>query len=495
MSYARNLARIARTGAPSVDSLQALRNMPIYDGFYPETVIVKGHTTPNDGGGGIFIFVDAVGSVPFVDDNGLTIVPVGGNNLIAYVRQFEQYVTPEMYGGRDSAAISAASLSGYPVAFNTVDEYTIDTKLVFTQRFVWKGFGSYEQANGADIQEPVSKIRITAAGVAVDRVGITGTRNTSGDVLIEGLYFINDGACDIIIRCSDTFRPRIKSCSFNNVANIAAESIRFECNESFCESPSVEDCYMNYGIPIRTVPASEANVVPARYRPVTASGTDSFLQMHLSNVLASTNGGFRLWGELGRVVVDHCGGWHRAQDQAMFHLSGDYHPTIKPTNHVHFITPFIDPAEETKNCGLFKLESPLLVAQIENAVTGGMLPVQNFNNYWFPRWMACYFSYNQHARKANQSIQTNKNTFVRPLIRQYDVLNDDQVIKFKEEFLYDNQELWGNSLTDRGVATIQTFRGGALNFDAKNATGSYCLNNGFPVGRPLGWTWGICPNQ
>ena len=52
MSYARNLARLARTGAPTVDTAQALRDMPIYGGLYPKRVETLGALTAGDGGGG-----------------------------------------------------------------------------------------------------------------------------------------------------------------------------------------------------------------------------------------------------------------------------------------------------------------------------------------------------------------------------------------------------------------------------------------------------------
>ena len=83
MSYARNLARIARTGAPSVDSMQELRNLPIYDGLYPEVVIVTGHTTKGDGGGGVFNIITGKPPGTYTDDNGTTVVFAGGDGSVA----------------------------------------------------------------------------------------------------------------------------------------------------------------------------------------------------------------------------------------------------------------------------------------------------------------------------------------------------------------------------------------------------------------------------
>ena len=74
MSYARNLARLARTGAPTVDTAQALRDMPIYGGLYPERVETIGALADGDGGGGAWRW-DPDGTA---DDNlGTVLLPTG----------------------------------------------------------------------------------------------------------------------------------------------------------------------------------------------------------------------------------------------------------------------------------------------------------------------------------------------------------------------------------------------------------------------------------
>ena len=116
MSYARNLARLSRAGVPAVNSLQDIRDLTIYDNLYPVGVIARGHTTPDDGGGGYFNII--TGEIPgtFVDDNGVTVVFTAGDGSAAAVREIEfgGNVFASWYGaagsstGDDTAAIQAA---------------------------------------------------------------------------------------------------------------------------------------------------------------------------------------------------------------------------------------------------------------------------------------------------------------------------------------------------------------------------------------------------
>ena len=51
MSNARNLARLARIGAPQFGTVQDVRGMGVYGGIVPETVVTLGCTSEGDGGG------------------------------------------------------------------------------------------------------------------------------------------------------------------------------------------------------------------------------------------------------------------------------------------------------------------------------------------------------------------------------------------------------------------------------------------------------------
>lgn len=107
MSYARNLARLARAGVPVVNSLQDIRDLTIYGSLYPPGVIVRGHTLPNDGGGGYFNIITGQTPGHFVDDDGITVVFTSGDGSAAAVRDFigtDVYV--EWYGANNTGAAS-----------------------------------------------------------------------------------------------------------------------------------------------------------------------------------------------------------------------------------------------------------------------------------------------------------------------------------------------------------------------------------------------------
>lgn len=100
MSYARNLARLARSGAPVVDNLQDIRDLTIYDGLYPSGIIAEGHTTPGDGGGGYFNIISGQAPGHFVDDDGITVVFTGGDGSVAAVRDFDGPISLTFFAGR-----------------------------------------------------------------------------------------------------------------------------------------------------------------------------------------------------------------------------------------------------------------------------------------------------------------------------------------------------------------------------------------------------------
>lgn len=83
MSYARNLARLARSGMPVGESLFDIRNLVIYDGLYPHAVNTTGYAEKGDGGDGDF-FWDADSALP--DDDGTVLLPIGHSGPGRWVR-------------------------------------------------------------------------------------------------------------------------------------------------------------------------------------------------------------------------------------------------------------------------------------------------------------------------------------------------------------------------------------------------------------------------
>ena len=95
MSYARNLARLARTGAPTVDTAQALRDMPIYGGLYPERVETLGALAAGDGGGGAWRWdPDSTAD----DNTGTVLLPTGHVGAGRWVRDYSGAINARWFG-------------------------------------------------------------------------------------------------------------------------------------------------------------------------------------------------------------------------------------------------------------------------------------------------------------------------------------------------------------------------------------------------------------
>jgi len=87
MSHSRNLSRIARAGIVTVPTAQKARDLPIYNGVYPENLFLLGIDNENDTKGGLFYLVRGpAGSL--VDDGLNTLLPTGTNGSLAYRRVF-----------------------------------------------------------------------------------------------------------------------------------------------------------------------------------------------------------------------------------------------------------------------------------------------------------------------------------------------------------------------------------------------------------------------
>lgn len=86
MSYPRNLARLARTGAPTVATAQDLRDLVIYGGIYPERIQTQGAVGAGDGGHGTWRWeADSTDA----DDLGTVLALTGHSGAGRYVRDRE----------------------------------------------------------------------------------------------------------------------------------------------------------------------------------------------------------------------------------------------------------------------------------------------------------------------------------------------------------------------------------------------------------------------
>jgi hypothetical protein len=108
VSYERNLARLARTGIPTVKTAQDLRQMTIYNNMYPELVVTLGTMAVNDGGMGEWYW-DATSTDA---DNTGTILQLQGVATGRYKRLYSDGVQAEWFGAtgttNDTAVIQAA---------------------------------------------------------------------------------------------------------------------------------------------------------------------------------------------------------------------------------------------------------------------------------------------------------------------------------------------------------------------------------------------------
>ena len=214
MSYARNLARIARTGAPSVDSMQELRNLPIYDGLYPEVVIVTGHTTKGDGGGGVFNIITGKPPGTYTDDNGTTVVFAGGDGSVAAVRDFDGPIHTAWYGiggVDDSVAVQAA-----------VDAAAAADGALYLSSLPHK-FSHVELRDGLTITSDGAQVRLLSTDAAFWNKD--ATPYAVSDVSISGIEFLRDendnsGEIAIVLRTPATGRHKnisIKDCIFTRI--------------------------------------------------------------------------------------------------------------------------------------------------------------------------------------------------------------------------------------------------------------------------------------
>ena len=81
-------------GIGYVDNLADLRNIDSY--VYP--IFVRSHTTLGDGGEGTFQYFSGAAPGTYVDDNGIIIIPAGGDGSAAWIRSFDGPAQFKWYG-------------------------------------------------------------------------------------------------------------------------------------------------------------------------------------------------------------------------------------------------------------------------------------------------------------------------------------------------------------------------------------------------------------
>ena len=90
--------------AQVVSSISDLRNVAPVNG---RVIYLKYHTNEGDGGHGIFRGVTGASAGTYTDDNGITIVPTGGDGSSAWIRLHDDLIDVKWYGASSSGSASS----------------------------------------------------------------------------------------------------------------------------------------------------------------------------------------------------------------------------------------------------------------------------------------------------------------------------------------------------------------------------------------------------
>lgn len=167
MTYARNLARLARQGAPVVDTAQALRDMPIYGGLFPKAVQTLGVYSPGDGGGQTWAW-DAASTA--ADNLGTVLLPTGHTGAGRWVSLLNDgEVNAAWFGGDVQAALDTL----LDVRLDADIEVTAPVRLYDRQRLHGSGQITQVMANA----NCINISGLTGAIVAGMRIVAVGSRS------------------------------------------------------------------------------------------------------------------------------------------------------------------------------------------------------------------------------------------------------------------------------------------------------------------------------
>lgn len=86
---------LIESGAASISAIRGIDITNLADGYM---IHVLGHTNAGDGGGGLFRLAKGASAGTYTDDNGITIVPTGGDGSSAWIRQYDSIINAEWFG-------------------------------------------------------------------------------------------------------------------------------------------------------------------------------------------------------------------------------------------------------------------------------------------------------------------------------------------------------------------------------------------------------------
>ena len=210
--------------AGSVDSISDLRavkgfNNPVY---------VRGHTTIGDGGQGTFEYFSGAVAGTYSDDNGLTILPNGGDGSTAWIRQYSGYIDVKYLGAKCDAttddfdairhALHAAWNNGGGTVFFP-GPCAISKQLLFNTYDFIPTDPAGGGGDGLSVANQISYLTNTVP--PINLLGATRPTNLiNGNELLTkcpGLYWIGTSADDMIVIKGNLLAQWRGTISFKNL--------------------------------------------------------------------------------------------------------------------------------------------------------------------------------------------------------------------------------------------------------------------------------------
>jgi len=190
---------------------------------------VKSHTTLGDDGGGNFRAVTGAAAATYTDDNGLTILPTGGDGSAAWLRDHNGSIYPEWFGAvgdnsnDDATALNACTDASLATGFTTV----LDGSKTYKILSAWTFFKILVQGNLAVINKAFDGegIQILEGGSSFTDVRDL-TCNASGTQ--------SAGSHNFKVRDS---RVRIKNC---RTTLAGGDGLNFENDDGNCNHSEIE---------------------------------------------------------------------------------------------------------------------------------------------------------------------------------------------------------------------------------------------------------------
>jgi hypothetical protein len=244
--YSRSVRFDLIANANSIDKIDDLRNIVGYN----QPIYVRGHTTLSDGGHGNFEWFEGAAPGTYVDDNGCTIVPTGGDGSGAWIRQYNGPVRVKFFGAvgdeiiDDYNAIQSAldKVSAGQVLILDPGKYRISAELVLGDQCGIVGASGYDNSTIV-ADSGVNCIRITPT---------TGsfTKHQS----IRGVTFRSSGtgSTGIIGSTLYTYTFVLEDCHFD-------ASLETGASANFIELRSTNNFWGYYGGLINMVNGLECN--------------------------------------------------------------------------------------------------------------------------------------------------------------------------------------------------------------------------------------------